>query len=209
MASWAVAAEHDNLEARVAAVAAEISRREIAVQRAVRLPTVDLIGVHGRFSQGGGVIFGLTIPSNTVTQTTIGVQLTVPLFTSGAIDSRVRQAAAAHEVADDQAEEARREASLGARQAYVAIVTGLDRIRADQQALASSRTTLVSTQLAFEVGKRLNSDVLNAQQQLASADEQLQQARYETLLAQLQLKAAAGALDDAELERVNALLKLP
>lgn len=203
---WVDAARQDNLELRAALLASRLAAREIDKQRAAGLPTVQLFGLHGRLSQHGGIIFGMPVPSNRVTQTTIGLQLTLPLATGGAIDARTQQAVANRQYSEDMAEEARRQAALSARQAFTSVSTGLERVHAEQRAMASAQATLRSTQAAFEVGKRLSSDVLNAQQQLASAEQRWQQARYDTLLAQLQLKATVGALDEAELARVSSVL---
>ncbi len=203
---WVDAARQDKLELRTALLLSRQASREIDKQRAAAMPTIQLYGLHGHLSQHGGIIFGMPVPSNRVTQTSVGLQLTLPLATGGAIDARTRQAVAQRQFSEDLVEEARRQAALSARQTYLGVSMGLERSRAEQRAMASAQATLRSTQAAFEVGKRLNSDVLNAQQLLASAEQRWQQARYDTLLAQLQLKATVGALDDAELARMSRLL---
>jgi outer membrane protein len=79
-------------------------------------------------------------------------------------------------------------------------------VRALEQALVSSQSALDSNKLGYEVGVRINIDVLNAQQQLYSTKRDLAKARYDTLVNGLRLKAAAGTLSEEDLERVNRLL---
>jgi outer membrane protein len=80
-------------------------------------------------------------------------------------------------------------------------------VRAFEQALVSSQSALESNKLGYEVGVRINIDVLNAQQQLYATRRDLAKARYDTLLAQLRLKAAAGGLSEDDVQAVNALLE--
>jgi outer membrane protein len=134
------------------------------------------------------------------------VQLNVPLFAGGAISSRTREAVALQTKAELDLEGARRDAALAARQAYLGVTSGLARIKALEAAEVSSLSALEANKLGYEVGVRINIDVLNAQTQLADTRQQLARARYDTLLAQLRLKAAAGSLSEEDLQQVNKLL---
>ncbi|MEK7361196.1 MAG: TolC family protein, partial [Pseudomonadota bacterium] len=103
-------------------------------------------------------------------------------------------------------ETARRGAALSVRQAYLGVTNGMAQVRALEQALISSQSALDSNKLGYEVGVRINIDVLNAQQQLFSTKRDLSKARYDTLLNGLKLKAASGTLTEEDLEPVNRLL---
>src|SRR5690606_38868759 len=138
--------------------------------------------------------------------TTVGLQLNLPLFAGGGISSREREAAALKLQADAELDAARREAALAARQAYLGVTSGLAQVGALEAAQVSSTSALEANRLGYEVGVRINIDVLNAQSQLADTLQQLSRARYDTLIAQLRLKAAAGALDDEDVQQLNALL---
>ncbi len=87
------------------------------------------------------------------------------------------------------------------------MTNGMAQVKAFEQALVSSQSALDSNKLGYEVGVRINIDVLNAQQQLFSTRRDLAKARYDTLLAQLRLKAAAGSLGEDDIQAVNALLE--
>ena len=72
--------------------------------------------------------------------------------------------------------------------------------------MVSSQSALASNKLGYEVGVRINIDVLNAENQVYNTRRDLARATFDTLLAQLRLQAAVGALGEADLLRVNALL---
>ncbi|MQM35958.1 MAG: channel protein TolC, partial [Candidatus Accumulibacter phosphatis] len=104
---------------------------------------------------------------------------------------------------------ARRSATLTARQSYLGVVNGLAGVQALEAALVSGLSSLESNRLGYEVGVRINIDVLNAENQVYVTRRDLAKARFDTLLAQLRLKAAVGALGDADLEKINSLFEAP
>jgi len=203
MNAWVKQAEVDSLSVVVGLANAEVARREVARQNAGYLPTLDL-----------AVSYGLT--NNTVVgsvsgvdsrSAAIGLQLGWNLYQGGATRSLVREAVANQEKARFDLENARRQAALDTRQAYLGVVSGDARVAALQQAVVSSETQLKSTKLGQEVGVRTAVDVLNAEQQLYSAQRDLAAARYAALISGLNLKAAAGVLSEADMQALDALLK--
>lgn len=136
----------------------------------------------------------------------VGLQLKVPLYAGGALSSRSRQNLSLLKQARFQTEGARRSAEQQVREAYLNTTSGLASIKALEQALTSTRSTLDSTTLGRQVGVRTNLDVLNAQQQFYAARRDLAQAKYRYLLYRLQLESAAGELDLADLQAINGLL---
>ena len=209
MDDWVSAAEKDNLNVQVQQAQAEIADREVGKQRAGHYPTLDLVATRGRASQTGSLntITGTAAPGFDQDATTVGVQLNIPLFQGGAVMSKQREAEAGRESARATLEYARRQAALTARQYYLGVVNGLAQVRALEAALASSQSALDSNKLGYEVGVRINIDVLNAEQQLYSTQRDLAKARFDTLMAQLKLKGAVGSLTDEDLQQVNALLE--
>jgi outer membrane protein len=130
----------------------------------------------------------------------------MPLFQGGATNSRVREASALRDKAVSDLDNARRTAAQNARQAYLGVTSGLAQVKAFEAAQVSSRSALDANKLGYEVGVRINIDVLNAQSQLFDTQQKLAKARYDTLMAQLKLKAAAGTLGDEDIKAINALL---
>lgn len=199
-ADWVSAAELAGFGVQIQHLARELASREASRASAGHLPTVDLVASQSWSHRQNSAQAPRTAA------TAVGVQLNVPIFAGGAISSREREAAALLNKADFDLEGARRDAALSARQAYLGVTSGLARIRALEAAEVSSLSALEATRLGFEVGVRINIDVLNAQSQLADTRRELASARYDTLLAQLRLKAAAGTLEEEDLEVVNTLL---
>ena len=204
---WVAAAEKDSLAVQVALAALEIADREVDKQRAGHYPTLDLVASRGRSTLGQTFMFGQDLPGSVQDSTTIGLQLAIPVFAGGATTSRNREAVALRDKARSDLDNARRQAALSARQAYLGFTSGLAQVKALEQGLVSSRSALDSNKLGYEVGVRINIDVLNAQQQVYSTRRDLAKARLDTLSAQLRLKAAVGALGEADLAAVNALLE--
>jgi outer membrane protein len=110
------------------------------------------------------------------------------------------------EKAQQDLESARRTAALNARQSFLGVTNGMAQVKALEAALVSSRSALDSNKLGYEVGVRINIDVLNAQQQVFSTLRDLSRARYDTILNGLRLKSASGTLTDADVEDINHLL---
>jgi outer membrane protein len=206
---WAEMAETGSNVVQISQAQYEIAEREIERQRAGHYPTVDLVATRGRSSisettaTSAGI--GLNVGSDTNTNT-IGLQLSIPIFSGGATSSRTREAVALKEKAAADLENARRTAALNARQGYLGVTSGMAQVRAFEAALVSSQSSVDSNKLGYEVGVRINIDVLNAQSQLYDTRQKLVKARMDTLISLLRLKAAAGSLSEEDVTAINALL---
>lgn len=206
---WAEMAESDSTPVQVSQAQYEIAMREIERQRAGHYPTVDLVATRGRNSSTAIVAAGVAgggagSDSNT---NTIGLQLSVPIFAGGATSSKTREAVALKEKAAADLDYARRTAALNARQGYLGVTAGLAQVKAFEAALTSSQLSVESNKLGYEVGVRINIDVLNAQSQLYETRQKLVRARMDTLISLLRLKAAAGSLGEDDVVAINALLE--
>ena len=136
----------------------------------------------------------------------IGLELAVPIYQGGLGNSRVREAVANRDKAQFDLENAQREAGLQASEAYLNVANGEAQVKALEQARISTQAQLDSTKLGLQVGVRTSLDVLNAQQQVLSAQRDLAAARYNFILAGLNLKAAVGELHAADLTEVDRYL---
>jgi len=198
---WVTSAERQNYSVMAQSANLEIARRQIEVSRAGRYPTVDLFATKN---------YNNTPVSPPVISSTghiIGVQIAVPLYTGGLAQSRIREALALRDRAENDLENFRRIAAQSTRQAFFGVNSGLAQVKALEAAEVSSLSALESNRLGYEVGVRINIDVLNAQQQLFQTRRDLARARYETLVNSLRLKAAAGNLTEEDLAQVNSLLE--
>ena len=203
MQAWAELAERQSFGVRIQEAAVQVAMLEAKRASAGHHPTLDLVATRGLTSQTGSQLSGVGAD---VTTSTLGLQLALPLYQGGAVSSREREAAASLEKARQDLEQAKRTAALAARQAYLASVSGLAQVKALEQALVSSQSALESNKLGYQVGVRINIDVLNAQQQLYSTQRDLALARYNTITSQLRLRAAAGTLQEQDLAQVNQAL---
>jgi outer membrane protein len=201
---WVEMAESASASVQIYQALFEIATREVEKQRAGHYPTLDLVASRGRSSATNSTTLGVGSDSNA---STIGLQLSIPIFAGGAVMSKDREAVALKEKAGADLENARRTAALNARQAYLGVSAGLAQVKAYEAALTSSQSALDSNKLGYEVGVRINIDVLNAQSQLYDTRQKLAKARLDTLAALLKLKAAAGSLGEDDVAAVNALLE--
>jgi outer membrane protein len=206
MDKWVDAAEKDSFVVQAQQAATEVASKEVERNRAGHYPTLDVVANSGNSVASASQLGA--IRSDTDSKN-IGLQLNIPIFQGGAVNSKTREAAANYSAALALLENARRTAALGARQSYLGVVNGLAQVRALEAALVSSTSALDSNKLGYEVGVRINIDVLNAEQQVYSTKRDLAKARFDTLLAQLKLKAAVGSLGEDDLQQVSALFEAP
>lgn len=198
---WVASAERQNYEVQRQQLVLEIAKREIRRNRAGHYPTVDLVASRSHSNQSS--VPGQIGPGNT---SSVGVQWSIPLFSGFAVDSKVREAIALEDKARNDLLFSQRTSAQAARQAFLGVSNGLAQVRALEAAEISSQSALESNQLGYQVGVRINIDVLNAEQQLYSTRRDLAKARYDTLMNSLRLKAAAGTLREEDLAQVNQLL---
>jgi outer membrane protein len=202
MEQWVQSAETGNFNVIVQGLLTDIAKLEISRNRSGHLPTLDGVATQ---SQRKDLTF--TSPT-TNTTTAVGFQLTIPLFAGFSTTSKIREAIALENQARANLDTAKRTAMQSARAAFLGVQSGLSQIRALEAAEVSSNSALESNKLGYDVGVRINIDVLNAQQQLYSTRRDLAKARYDTLVNGLRLKAAAGSLGEVDLAELNALLDL-
>ena len=215
-AAWARRAEARNLQVLLTEQGFERAREDVELERANRYPRVDVVARYGRNFQGevggggagtagaGAQPIGGSLRSE---QASIGLQLTMPLYTGGATSSRIREQQAERDATFSDTLDAKRTAAIDAESTYLNLVTNLRQIEALEQALRSIRSTEQSTQRGLEVGLRTTLDLLNVQRERFETERQLSEARYSYLLNYLRLLAAAGAaVDDTGIQDVNFFL---
>jgi outer membrane protein len=204
MKSWVDLAEKQSYPVLIQEAVTEVAQLEVKRQSAGQRPTVDVVGAYGTSRDTGSLQQPV---GREITTGQIGLQLALPLYQGGGLSSRERQAAANYLKAREDLLNTRRQATLTAQQTYLAVINGIAQVAALEQALTSSQSALDSNKLGYEVGVRINIDVLNAQQQLFQTRRDLAVARYNAILNELRLRAAAGALRDEDLEEVNRALQ--
>jgi outer membrane protein len=200
---WISSAENQNYGVMAQQLNLEIAKREISRQRSGHYPTLDLVASSTRTHADGAI----QNVSGTNTSRSIGVQWNVPIFNGFNVTSHVREAISLEDKARNDLEANKRAAALAVRQSFLGVNSGLAQVKALEAAEVSSQSALESNKLGYQVGVRINIDVLNAQRQVYTTRTQLSQARYITILNGLKLKAAAGSLREDDLVPVNNLLQ--
>jgi len=202
--AWVQRAIDTNPSLQAARYSVHGAEHGVSTARAGHLPTLDLGVTYsnntGWYSPSPGQV------STTDEGNSIGLTLTVPIFSGGATQSRVRQAIASRDIAQDQLEQARRAIERNTRYAYQALVAGISEVEARRLALVSAQSAYDASQVGLEVGTRTVIDVLINQQNLFAARQAYATSRYNYLRNRLLLEQAAGTLDAATVQDVNRLL---
>ncbi len=203
---WIDQAKDNNFVVRSQMASLRAAGYSVTKARAENVWTVDLVASYGANYSSNSV----TTPTpyeTRIKSSAAGLQLSVPIFAGGLNNSHIREAIANRDKLGAQLEEARRKAGVEAKQAYAAIANGLAQTEALRSAVEAGESSVKGNQTGYRLGLRVNSDVLNAQQQLFAARHDLAKARYDTLLAGLKLKASTGVLSEIDLEVINGLLE--
>jgi outer membrane protein len=204
--TWVQRAVEDQPNVKAAQAAVKAADYALDRSRAQRLPSVDLVAGYGGNYSAGNITEPVDFGTN-VRDKHVSIQLSMPLLDGGGIHARVKEARAQYSKAQADLAGAQRQAALDARQAYGAILSGLSQIRALETAVAAGQSAVKGNRIGYGLGVRINSDVLNSEQQLFSSMQDLDKARYDTLFQGLKLKAATGALTLQDLKAISGLLQ--
>lgn len=182
--------------------AAEVAQQQVNLLRAGHYPTVDLVVNSSDSVSGGG-----SLGSSEVNDTSVALQLNLPIFQGGLVSSKTREAHDRFIQAQQALEEQRRAAINQTRESYLGVTSNISLVNAYSQAIVSNNSRLEATKAGLEVGTRTTVDVLNARRDLFAAKRDYAQARYNYVLSILQLKQAAGTLTRQDLETINKWLQ--
>jgi outer membrane protein len=200
---WVDIATNQNPLLLAAREATESARQEIEIQRSGHYPTVDLTADYAwRNNDFGG--FGISQERN---DSSIGVQMTLPLYQGGLISANTRQSQYQFNQAQENQVQQLRATERQARDNFRGVMTGISKVTSLKQAVLSNEKALEAAEAGFEVGTRTIVDVLDTQRDLLGAKRDHARSRYDYLLDMLRLKQAAGILEEQDLNLINALLQ--
>jgi outer membrane protein/protease secretion system outer membrane protein len=198
---WTLKAEKNSPEMKAMQARLDAARREVSKSQAGHLPTLDAIA---QWSNSGSE--NITRINSRYENKSIGLQLNVPLYSGGYVNSTIRQAVAEQTRAEESLEALRRDLGVRVHKEYRGVSEGVMRVRALEQAVRSAQQMLMSTQMSLKAGSRTQLDVLNAQQQYTLALRDLAQARLIYLISKVKLASLAGDDAVASVDDVNASL---
>jgi outer membrane protein len=200
--AWVAQAETRHPAVLQATKGLEMAQLETRKAETGHQPTLDLVGQY-QIARAPTTGFPNNVRTNTAS---VGLQFNMPLYTGGAVQNRIKETLALEDKARTDLQAAQRGVSQATRAAYFGVLSGQGQVKALEAAEASSQSALDANKLGYQVGVRINIDVLNAQSQLFQTKRDLAVARYNVLLGGLRLKQASGQLAAQDLLAVNGLL---
>lgn len=210
---WVEISMDQNLSLIASRLAADIARDNVRVAFGGHLPTLDIVASRSFTESTADEVYGdegmaESLPglASKTQDRQIGLEITVPLFSGGLVQSRVRQAQYQWIAAKEAVVQSSRATQRQARDAYLGVISGIAHVQALRQALKSSEVALTATEAGYEVGTRTAVDLLNARRALAQAQTDYASSRYDYIISVLTLRLAAGNLDRQELTRINGWL---
>jgi outer membrane protein len=201
--NWVAQSEELSPAVRQAQLGLEVAQLETQKAQAGHKPTLDLTGSYNVTQNNGASSTSLDYRTN---DTTVGLSFNLPLFAGYATQNRVKETLSLEDKARSDVDAAKRGVAQATRAAYFGVESGLGQVKALEAAEASSQSALDATKLGYQVGVRINIDVLNAQTALFDTKAKLAKARYDVLLGGLKLRQANGSLKADDLNAVNSLL---
>jgi outer membrane protein len=203
---WINQAEAANFNVLAGQLSVSLAESTYKASQALNYPSLNFVGTAG-YNTSNGTANSLSPSQTNIYNNTIALQMTIPLVSGGYNSSLIRQNAALLDAAKANYDNARRTAAQSTRAAFTGFYGGLASVKAYEAAERSSTSALESSKLGFQVGTLINIDVLIALDTVISTRSLLQQARYNTILNAIKLKAHAAALSDEDLISINTLLR--
>ena len=201
---WVTQSEETHPSIKSAQAALEVAKLETAKAEAGHKPTLDAtLGYNINRSPNGSSTSGLSSRSDSAS---VGLVFNLPLFAGFATQNRIKEALSLEDKARNDLEGAKRSVAQATRTAYFGVVSGQGQVKALEAAETSSQSALDANKLGYQVGVRINIDVLNSQSQLFQTKRDLAKARYDVLVGGLKLRQANGTLKPEDIAAVNAIL---
>ncbi len=206
---WQVTAEAKNLSLISSRVGIDIAQDTIDIARAGHYPTLDFGANYNADDDESSINNGPTIDNPAVDSYSLGVQLSVPIYSGGATQSSVRKAQNNFVLASQDLSLTHRNVVRNTRNAYNTVIAAISGIKAFEQSVLSAQKALEATEAGFEVGTRTIVDVLNSTRNLYNAKRNLSSLRYAYITNILTLKQNAGTITDEDISAINSGLTAP
>ncbi|HSV61301.1 MAG TPA: TolC family outer membrane protein [Variovorax sp.] len=206
---WVQQAEDGHPSILQARRSLEVATLEVDKARAGHKPTLDAQLGYNVTNNPQGTSTSTSLQGVRVNAASIGVVFNMPLFAGFATENRIKETLALEDQSRSILESTRRSVTQATRSAYLSLVAGASQVKALEAAEASSQSALDANRLGYQVGVRINIDVLNSQSQLFQTRRDLAQARYNVLLGNLRLRQANGTLTEGDLQPINSTLAAP
>jgi outer membrane protein len=209
---WVESATQQNLQLQVNDHAVRAAQETLHQRKAGYAPTIDVVasyrkGDNDSFGYSNPTDFGSNGYRGDVAQSSIGIELNIPLYSGGMTRSQVTESTERLYQSQDEREDRLREVVLNTRNAFRGINADIEQVTARRQSIVSGQKSVEANQVGVDVGSRNIADVLTAQRQLYAAVRDYNNARYDFILDNLKLKQAAGTLSPEDLRLLSRYLK--
>ena len=202
--AWVAQADEAHPAIRQAQLGLDVAGLEIRKAEAGHKPTLDAnLGYNITRNPHGT---STSTVGTRIDAASVGVVFNLPLFAGFATENRIKETLALEDQSRSVLDGTRRSVAQATRAAYLGLVSGAGQVKALEAAEASSQSALDANRLGYQVGVRINIDVLNSQSQLYQTKRDLAQARYNVLLGNLKLRQANGTLTVDDMNAINATL---
>jgi outer membrane protein len=201
--TWVQQSEANNALIKQAQIALDVAKLETEKAQSGNKPTLDLVGSLSAANNNGSSTGSSSYTTNVAS---VGLSFNWPLFAGYSIQNRVKETVALEEKARNDLDAAKRSVAQGTRTAFFGLQSGMSQVKAYEAAEISTQSALDANKLGYQVGVKINIDVLNAQSQLYSTKATLAKARYDVLVGGLKLRQATGVLSENDLQPINAQL---
>lgn len=145
--------------------------------------------------------------NQTVNQRSLGLQLSIPIYSGGQVVALAKQAIAEQSRAEAEVLNEQRTIELDVSRLFQVVQNGTAKLDAYVDALEASHIAVDGVRMGQSSGLRTNADVLEALRKAAQAQRDLAQARYDHVLQRIRLFNRSGMPAEKIVEQVDALLR--
>jgi protease secretion system outer membrane protein len=200
--AWRKIALENNPDLKAQVFAVEAARQEVAKSQAGHKPRLDFVASYSKATSES-----INTYNQDSVNRSIGVQLTIPLYSGGSVSATSRQSVAALEKSKAELQLRTDKTMVELRKQYASVLSSVSRIRALEKAVSSAQLLVTATEQSIKGGVRINLDLLNARQQQYTSQRDLAQARYTYLVALLKVRTAAGIVSTDDVREIGAYFR--
>ncbi|KTJ37213.1 peptidase [Klebsiella aerogenes] len=194
---WEENARKHNPELSASRYEVKAARYEVERNKAGFMPQFQLYASHSENNSSS---------DNTINQKyrtdSIGLQVSMPIYSGGGVIASTRQAAARYGQAKYELDAQSSALMIDLHKQFNQCINGKDKLHAYESAVKSARVQVIATRQSVRGGQRVNVDVLNAEERLYSAERDFAEAKLSYV------KAYIGLLNDAGLLEYSDLLSV-
>ncbi len=195
--------EQNNLAVQMGKVKLALSEKDVAIQKAGHHPTLS---AQASFTNLNNAYLQQTNFPNQYQTNSIALQLTLPIYSGGLVNSKTLQAEHLRDAQQANVRHTQEQTRLDLISLSKTLLSNQSRLQALRQAVKSGEAFLLAAEEGHRVGMRELVDVLNARSNLSRAQQDLANALYDDVISRFRLYAAQGNLSMDVLRHIETHL---